>query len=241
MAKGDHLYVSRGAYFHHGIDCGDGTVIHYREGEAITRSAFPTFALGETVHVKPYPVSDPANVVVARAESRLGERDYHLVFNNCEHFVNWCKTGQHRSDQVNTVVAATAAGGLVGGVLLGGVFAVPAIAAAGIYGLSQQIEKARAAQDPYLAQQYLDAAWAELEALEQDYQQRIDQCHREVEVWERTARLALERDREDLARAALERKYPLGQQLSKLQQQQDEVLALRQTIRLNVARIQASS
>lgn len=39
MQKGDHLYVSRGLYTHHGIDCGDGTVIHYREGESITRSS----------------------------------------------------------------------------------------------------------------------------------------------------------------------------------------------------------
>ena len=29
MPKGDHIRSPRGIYWHHGIDCGDGTVIHY--------------------------------------------------------------------------------------------------------------------------------------------------------------------------------------------------------------------
>jgi hypothetical protein len=32
--------------------------------------------------------------------ARLGEQRYNLVFNNCEHFAIWCKTGRHRSTQV---------------------------------------------------------------------------------------------------------------------------------------------
>lgn len=38
---------------------------------------------------------------VERAKSRLGEDKYSLVFNNCEHFAIWCKTGVHESHQVN--------------------------------------------------------------------------------------------------------------------------------------------
>jgi hypothetical protein len=30
----------------------------------------------------------------------LGEQNYNLLFNNCEHFAHWCKTGRHRSNQV---------------------------------------------------------------------------------------------------------------------------------------------
>ena len=37
---------------------------------------------------------------VARAESRLGERDYNIATNNCEHFAIWCKTGVSESTQV---------------------------------------------------------------------------------------------------------------------------------------------
>lgn len=35
-----------------------------------------------------------------RAESRLGEFAFDLVFNNCEHFATWCKTGISNSDQI---------------------------------------------------------------------------------------------------------------------------------------------
>lgn len=38
---------------------------------------------------------------VARAKSRLGEENYNLAGNNCEHFALWCKTGVQESHQVN--------------------------------------------------------------------------------------------------------------------------------------------
>ncbi len=41
---------------------------------------------------------------ILRAKSKLGEKNYSLVFNNCEHFVVWCKTGISESHQVNTVI-----------------------------------------------------------------------------------------------------------------------------------------
>ncbi len=37
---------------------------------------------------------------IARAKSRLGESDYHLIVNNCEHFAIWCKTGISESHQI---------------------------------------------------------------------------------------------------------------------------------------------
>ena len=36
--------------------------------------------------------------------SRIGEQDYNLLFNNCEHFATWCKTGRHRSSQIDSAV-----------------------------------------------------------------------------------------------------------------------------------------
>lgn len=45
---------------------------------------------------------------VERAESQLGEGDYNLVFNNCEHFAVWCKTGVHESSQVQRFLEAIA-------------------------------------------------------------------------------------------------------------------------------------
>jgi hypothetical protein len=40
---------------------------------------------------------------VERAFSRLGEKKYNLVINNCEHFAMWCKTGVSVSYQVKKV------------------------------------------------------------------------------------------------------------------------------------------
>ena len=37
---------------------------------------------------------------VQRAKSRLGETNYKILTNNCEHFVIWCKTGVNESMQV---------------------------------------------------------------------------------------------------------------------------------------------
>lgn len=41
---------------------------------------------------------------VARARSRLGEKAYSLLSNNCEHFAFWCKTGVSKSHQVEQVL-----------------------------------------------------------------------------------------------------------------------------------------
>lgn len=44
---------------------------------------------------------------VARAWSLCGENKYSLVFNNCEHFAIWCKTGARKSYQVERVIGGT--------------------------------------------------------------------------------------------------------------------------------------
>jgi len=43
---------------------------------------------------------------IERAKSRLGEREYSLPFNNCEHFAIWCKTGLSKSEQVDSILSA---------------------------------------------------------------------------------------------------------------------------------------
>lgn len=126
MARGDHLYVRRGRHYsHHGIDCGDGTVIHYvgprRKLRYVARTSLETFAKGCEVEQRTYDRRLTADEVVRNAESRIGSVGYHLVRNNCEHFAAWCCTGRARSFQVRrwalaaqgtlaTLVAAQPAG-----------------------------------------------------------------------------------------------------------------------------------
>lgn len=140
MARGDHIYVRRygGTYAHHGIDAGDGTVIHYMSSHWMTprvvrRTSLEKFARGDEVLVRDYErfyeslkkgdlldrtsmglnklmdslrglkvgeLDFSPDAVIQRAESRLGEFAFDLVFNNCEHFASWCKTGISNSEQI---------------------------------------------------------------------------------------------------------------------------------------------
>ncbi len=120
MAQGDHVYYFRagGTYSHHGLDCGDGTVIHFESSPwmklagcfssnrppQITRTSLSDFAQGHEVLIRSYDdemkVDEPV-VAMERAETRIGETGYDVFGNNCEHFVVWCKTGVAKSSQVN--------------------------------------------------------------------------------------------------------------------------------------------
>lgn len=43
---------------------------------------------------------------IRRAKSRLGETNYNLITNNCEHYAIWCKTGIKESHQVDALLQA---------------------------------------------------------------------------------------------------------------------------------------
>jgi hypothetical protein len=138
MSRGDHVYVRRRRHYtHHGIDCGDGTVIHYAGDRGtlrrVERTPWESFADGSKVHIRRHRQRLPVEVIVRNAESRLGDGGYHLVTNNCEHFAAWSSTGSAVSSQVRkwamaapgaavTVGAADAAGAhmlLVGSLSMG--------------------------------------------------------------------------------------------------------------------------
>jgi hypothetical protein len=115
LVPGDHLRVQRAGYWHHAILIDCGRVVHYtglRNGKAVASiqtGPLNDFAMGCRFEVVHYRKSDSAVVVIRRALSRLGESSYKVLFNNCEHFATWCKTGVSTSDQV-TRAGATAGG-----------------------------------------------------------------------------------------------------------------------------------
>ena len=106
MAAADHLQVPRqhGLFNHHGIDLGDGSVAHYLEGREILRSSREDFSQGQPLSVIHHAGASPVGVTLRRAMSRIGEQNYNLLFNNCEHFATWCKTGRHRSGQIDSAL-----------------------------------------------------------------------------------------------------------------------------------------
>jgi hypothetical protein len=134
MGRGDHLYVHCGSFSHHGIDCGDKTVIHY-DGERIAQVPISTFHAGKPYFTRAYIKCDAPELVLQRAKSRLGEKKYDVFFNNCEHFARWCKTGEHESEQVRNAGAAAGAASGSGAAVAAGIGVVGATgAAAGLSG-----------------------------------------------------------------------------------------------------------
>jgi len=107
-----HLTSRRLLYTHHGIYAGHGRVIHYagfayglRRGPVEVVS-LAKFAHGHAIRVRPDTPCFSPREVLERALSRLGERRYRVLSNNCEHFCAWVLRGESHSDQVERLRAA---------------------------------------------------------------------------------------------------------------------------------------
>jgi hypothetical protein len=130
VARGDHIRVRRLGYWHHGIDCGDGTVIHYagdlshRRNASVERASLDRFSKGGRIRTVRYVHPADADSVIMRAEARLKETGYNVLFNNCEHFARWCKTGIHESKQIQRAVRVASAVCLGAGALVAGVLSL---------------------------------------------------------------------------------------------------------------------
>lgn len=101
-----HLVTPRTLYSHHGIYVGNGRVIHYA-GLAhgwwrgpVEEVSLESFAHGRGIRVRHDPPRFGRREVVERARSRLGERSYRILTNNCEHLCAWALRDESRSTQV---------------------------------------------------------------------------------------------------------------------------------------------
>ncbi|CAM9312769.1 lecithin retinol acyltransferase family protein [Acinetobacter bereziniae] len=114
LKLGQHIKVSRVFYTHHGIYIGDNQVIHYSGfAEAFKKGCIELTTLEDFLGGYDYfsAINYPSDQqiyspdeVISRALNCLGEDDYNLLFNNCEHFACWCVTGEKRSEQVQAVM-----------------------------------------------------------------------------------------------------------------------------------------
>lgn len=100
---GDHLSVTGGlripGYSHHAIYLGDQQVIHYQQGE-VRIDSLEIFRRGGEVITVNSVCTHSKETIISRAYSRIGEANYNLIFNNCEHFVNWCRSGSKITDSI---------------------------------------------------------------------------------------------------------------------------------------------
>lgn len=92
LKRGDHIYVHRLGYTHHGIYTGDDVVVHYRSS-GVTYTTLEDFADGMPILVDQTQSKYSTDEVIERAYSRLRESQYNLLVNNCEHFAIWCRNG----------------------------------------------------------------------------------------------------------------------------------------------------
>lgn len=217
--RGDQLYVYRkfwnleGLYQHHGIDCGDGTVIHYRKpSEVIERTSLAVFSQNNPISVKQYiqGFCFVPDAVVARAESRLGEQDYNLLFNNCEHFATWCKTGINDSKQIRDFV--------------------PAMGKLNTSKLSDAILRSLKQTEPRNAERIVKETLGDIETVWNQVQPEYNQSIEEIAAWEEVAKKALKQDREDLARAALVKKRDYQQKAWDLEAQLKDLATMTENL-----------
>ena len=105
-ALGSHLLTPRLGFAHHGIYVGGGRVVHYGalvhglHRGPVEQVPLARFTHGHTLWVRPGGARFGCEEVIRRARSRIGENNYRLLSNNCEHFCEWCLRGEHRSEQV---------------------------------------------------------------------------------------------------------------------------------------------
>ncbi len=126
MAKGDHIYVFSVTggipYQHHGIDMGDGTVIHLapakgtrltlrddRREFTIRRDPLENFCGGTNPTVVSHQDARDAEEVTSTAKAYLGKTGYSLLEGNCEHFATLCATGRSESHQIEMAEATVSA------------------------------------------------------------------------------------------------------------------------------------
>ena len=126
MARGDHIFINCWAngipFQHHGIDVGEGYVIHLAPSSgarialrdptaefSVRRVSMEEFCKASKVETVVHPKCLPAEEVVGVAESMLGRTGYSLLDGNCEHFATLCATGVSKSQQIELGEATVSA------------------------------------------------------------------------------------------------------------------------------------
>jgi hypothetical protein len=100
-----HLISPRTGYNHHGLYAGNNTVIHLTRTGIIESVPIHEFTDGNGYKIQKYHSTFSHREIIERAKSRLGNNNYSVISNNCEHFINWCLHNSNRSNQVIDVTA----------------------------------------------------------------------------------------------------------------------------------------
>ena len=133
---GDHIISPRlyGMYNHHGVYIGNDKVVHCT-GEI--KEGLPSCSGGSKVaHIQIDDLSrfkyggdcfvinriniDDKSLFFKKIRDNLGQTEYNILSNNCEHFANKLTLDEHKSDQVKKTtgyITSTITGGASGGII----------------------------------------------------------------------------------------------------------------------------
>jgi hypothetical protein len=110
LSPGDHIYVKRLLYSHHGIYVGDGKVIHYtgeekeKKDPSVRETDIDGFLKGGKLKKRNYKRRLSPSETVSLAKEHLSDEGYSVTLNNCEHLATYCATGNKKSNQVRKAV-----------------------------------------------------------------------------------------------------------------------------------------
>ena len=117
---GDHIKVNRGLYSHHGIYANDDCVIHFAPpsntgvidpaSAEVVMTTLADFLNGGLLEVRVFNDEElktkrSPQDIINFAFSRIGDKGYNIISNNCEHFANECLFGVKKSNQVDSILS----------------------------------------------------------------------------------------------------------------------------------------
>ena len=116
---GSMIRVQAGSIHHYGVYVSPDEVIQFglapilRQGQmdrdvTVVSSDLTIFQGGSAIQTAVFDPEETAThstpaEAVATARRRIGEGNYHIIYNNCEHFAYECVTGKKYSEQVDGV------------------------------------------------------------------------------------------------------------------------------------------
>jgi hypothetical protein len=148
----------------------------------------------------------------------LGEQQYQLLTNNCEHFASWCKTGRNESQQLVDY-----------GIGLGTIDP---------FNSRRMLDTATPEGDPAKTMELFAQAMQNATVARDQLLAKATEAQQEMDTWQRVAQAALNQGREDLARAALARKVKAKQQWTQIAEQMQHLNQMQETLTRNAQNLQ---
>ena len=129
-SAGDLIVFQRATHKHYAVNVGNGEIIHLTSAGELSSfnvvvgiaghicSTNPSIAVikkekynafykeGDKVYVEQHCCKNrlPILEIVKRANSKIDEKGYNLLLNNCEHFARWCCYGEWKSTQADALI-----------------------------------------------------------------------------------------------------------------------------------------